>query len=131
MVINKQTTKKLYIPRGSMESISFDTFKLILYSDSTTQQYNFYVEDTAKYYDYFLFEVDLGDIPIGIYEWHLHPYTIVKPDPPKKEKEFTFTCISRGIIKIYDETPMLPEMRIPDPKYYETDEEDKIIYYED
>lgn len=129
MVINKETTKKLYIPRGSTESISFDTFKLIFYSDSTTEDYKFYVEDTAKYYDYFLFDVNLEDVPIGCYEWHLHPYTIMKdPDDPDREKtkEITYNCISRGVIKILDGAKE-PKT----PKYYETDKEDKIIYYED
>lgn len=116
MIIDKKLAKKIYIPRGSIESISFSTFKFILYSDSTTEDYTFYVEDIERLYDYFKFEVDLKDVKTGDYEWHLHPYA------RDYDTEYTYNCISKGIIKIVEGEQEQPE-------YFE-DNEDKIIYYE-
>lgn len=127
IIKNKTSQTTIYIPKHKVEHKSL-FYKLYFVSEYTNKEYLFNVVDEKNFMDYFVFTLNLEDIPEGEYVYKLIPVFSYYDVKKKENIEYTTSCISTGLIIIGKEreTKQVKEY-LPDNKIKEND---KIIYYE-
>lgn len=67
-ITEKLDKTQLILPKNTH---NLGELQLVLLSNSTNKEYNFSVEDTTNYSDYYTFEVDFTEVPDGEYNYYV------------------------------------------------------------